>query len=227
MSSLLYFRKKGLMLVLSSPSGVGKTTLSRKVVEKDDAISLSISHTTRKKRSTEKENIHYFFTSQKKFQENLEQGLFVEHTKIYNNFYATSKQYVDQQLSLGKDIIFDVNFYGYCQLRSKYKDDVVSIFLLPPSIKELHKRFILRGDNFNTISQRMSSIENDIKSCIHYDYVIINNDIHESLKKILLIITTERYKFSRLKNLDLFISNLIKEYKYFDKNSNFGGDDET
>ena len=179
-----------LMLVLSSPSGAGKTTLSKKIQESDNTFKVSVSHTTRKARPNELDGLDYHFVNKEKFQELIDKGLFYEYAKIFDNYYGTSKSSINQITDNGLNVLFDIDWQGAAQL-SKYKNlNLLKIFILPPSIEELEKRLILRNqDDKNAIKRRLSTYSKDIVHSKNYDHVIVNDNIEKCFTKIKKIIS--------------------------------------
>jgi len=179
---------KNIMIILSSPSGVGKTTITKKLQQKFQSIKISVSHTTRPPRSNEIDGVDYYFIKQKKFQELVEKNKFYEYAQIFGNFYGTSKEYVDKTI-LKNDIIFDIDWQGTKQL-SKFKDlDMIKIFLITESKNELKKRLIKRNQNSQEeIDKRFSSFDEDVKNWKDYDYIVINKDLETCFKQIEKII---------------------------------------
>ena len=179
-----------LMLVLSSPSGAGKTTLSKKIQESDNTFKVSVSHTTRKARPNELDGLDYHFVNKEKFQELIDKGSFYEYAKIFDNYYGTSKSSINQITDNGLNVLFDIDSQGAAQL-SKYKNlNLLKIFILPPSIEELEKRLILRNqDDKNAIKRRLSTYSKDIVHSKNYDHVIVNDNIEKCFTKIKKIIS--------------------------------------
>ena len=202
--------RKGLMLVLSSPSGAGKTSLCRKIIESDKKIRMSISATTRPKRKSEIDSKDYFFYSLEEFLVNKNKGFFIETAKVFNYYYGTPKQYVEENLSIGNDMLFDIDWQGTQKLADYSRNDLVSIFILPPSTKELENRLKNRAEDSNQIVEnRMSKAKSEISHWIEYDYVLINDDIEKCVKEILTIINAERLKRFRQKYIFDFVDKLI------------------
>ena len=181
---------KPLMLVLSSPSGAGKTTLTKKIQESDSTFRVSISHTTRKARANEVDGVDYHFVSKEKFQQLINEKAFYEYAKIFDNYYGTSKSSINQITDNGLNVLFDIDWQGAAQL-SKYKNlNLLKIFILPPSIEELEKRLILRNqDDKNAIKRRLSTYSKDIVHSKNYDHVIVNDNIEKCFTKIKKIIS--------------------------------------
>jgi len=205
-------RRRGFMFVLSSPSGAGKTTLSRLLLEQDDNIEMSVSATTRKKRPNEKDGVDYYFVEKDDFQKMIDNDEFLEHAEVFDNFYGTPANKVNESLEKGIDVLFDIDWQGTKQLAKKCRDDLVSIFILPPSMEELESRLRKRAqDSDDVIKSRMEKASNEISHWDAYDYVLINRDLEESQDKILAILKAERQKRIRQQELGDFVNNLLKE----------------
>ena len=203
------YDRKGLMLVLSSPSGAGKTSLCKKIVSSDKDIILSVSSTTRPKRKSEIEGKDYFFYSEREFIKQKEKNVFIETAKVFDFYYGTPKEFVEKNLNEGKDILFDIDWQGTQKLSDYSRSDLVSIFILPPSTNELKKRLKKRAeDSDEIVENRMSKARSEISHWIEYDYVLINEDIDECLKKILVIIQAERSKRFRQNYIFDFVEKL-------------------
>ena len=201
----------GVLIVISSPSGTGKTTICKKLVNCDDNLSLSISVTTRKKRKNEKEGIDYFFKSKKEFFKLQKENKFLESAIVFDNYYGTLKKQVNDNLKKGSDVLIDIDWQGTRQINDYMHGNVVKIFLLPPSLKELSKRLSNRAsESLDEIKFRMSRAEKEIKHFVEYDYVIINNDIQESFFQITKIIEVERLKLHRQIKLKKFVKKLTQ-----------------
>ena len=197
------------MIVLSSPSGAGKTSLSRKLLEKNKNLFLSISFTTRPPRPLEVNESDYFFVDDKKFIDMLNKDEFLEHAKVFDFYYGTPKKPVMNALKSGKDILFDIDWQGTQQLMNSVQDDLVKIFVLPPSAKELEKRLLKRNqDTDETVKNRMSKASDEISHYAEYDYIIINEDFDESLKKINSILIAEGLKRTRQNKIQDVINSL-------------------
>ena len=181
---------KPLMLVLSSPSGAGKTTLSKKIQQSDNSFKISVSHTTRKPRPNEVDGVDYFFVNKDKFHELISKNAFYEYSKIFDNFYGTSKNSVNEITKRKLNVLFDIDWQGTQQL-SKFKDlNLLTIFILPPSKEELEKRLIARNqDGKESIKKRLLAYSNDIKHSDEYDYVIVNDNVENCFKQIKKIIS--------------------------------------
>lgn len=181
------------MLILSSPSGAGKTTISKKIQQKYQNFKISVSHTTRKPRTNEVEGVDYYFVSKNEFQEKIKKGEFYEYARIFDNFYGTSKDSVQALIKKEHDILFDIDWQGTQQL-SKYKNlKFVKIFVLPPDIKVLEKRLYDRNqDNKETVIKRLKSYEEDRSHWAEYDYIVINDNLENCFKQIEKIIETSK-----------------------------------
>ena len=181
--------QKGGMYILSSPSGAGKTTLVKKI-SKNKNFSISISHTTRLPRPNEKDGKDYYFVSKNHFKKLIKKGEFLEHAKVFDNYYGSSKKLVIQKLKRGKNIIFDIDWQGTRQIRNKkLKYKLLTIFVLPPSKKELLKRLLKREKkNFKTVKKRMKEFKKDLSKWKEYDYVVINDKLKKCYNEIINII---------------------------------------
>ena len=182
-----------IMLILSSPSGAGKTTITKKIQQKYQNFKISVSHTTRKARSNEVEGIDYFFISHEEFNKKISNNEFYEYAKIFDNFYGTSRDSVNTLLKKNNNVLFDIDWQGTQQL-SKFKElKLIKIFLLPPDKKELENRLIQRNqDDINIISKRLKAYDSDICHWSDYDYVIINNSLEHCFSQIEKIILSEK-----------------------------------
>ena len=201
--------KEGVLIVISSPSGTGKTTICKKLLEFDKNLHLSISVTTRKKRQNEVDGVDYFFKSKDDFFQLKSSNSFIETARVFENYYGTLKSEVLDKLSDGKDVIIDIDWQGTRQIHNKMKEKLVKIFLLPPSLKELERRLSNRAsDTKKEINFRMSKADKEIKHYEEYDYVLVNSDLNDTFNKILKIIDTERLKIFRQTSIKKFVSNL-------------------
>ncbi len=202
--------RRGLMLVLSSPSGAGKTTLSRLLLEQESELALSISVTTRERRPGETEGIHYYFTSQPYFETMVHNDALLEYATVFGASYGTPRKKVEEQLAQGRDVLFDIDWQGRRQLAKHAPDDVVSIFILPPSMEELERRLRGRGqDSEATINARMAKATAEISHWHEYDYVIVNDDITRSLEHIRAILQVERLKTVRQTTLTTLAESML------------------
>ena len=204
-------QRKGLMLVLSSPSGAGKTSICKKILETEKNLVMSISYTTRPKRKSEEDGKDYFFVKKKKFDELQEKNFFVESALVFDHFYGTPKNFIENNIRKGKDILFDIDWQGAQKLVDYSKNDIVSIFVLPPSNKILLERLKKRNeDSDEIVKKRMSKAKSEISHWIEYDYIIINHDISKSADEIKSILFAERKKRIRQKFIFDFIDKLTK-----------------
>lgn len=202
--------RRGLMLVLSSPSGAGKTTISRHLLERDPNLSLSISYTTRPPRSGEIHAKDYFFISEVDFKIMKEQKEFIEHALVFKNYYGTRRQTVEEELAKGRDILFDIDWQGTQQLKQISRSDVVSIFVLPPTWQELESRLHRRAkDDLETIAYRMSKAHEEIQHWAEYDYILINDDFADTVRRVHHILDSERLRRERQIGLTEFVRNLV------------------
>src|SRR4051812_9877842 len=204
-------QRRGLMLVLSSPSGAGKTTLSRRLLEGDSAITMSVSATTRAARAGEADGTDYHFVSSSMFVGMVESGAFLEHALVFGHHYGTPKEPVMLALAKGQDVLFDIDWQGTQQLRQQAGDDLVSVFVLPPSHDELERRLRARAqDAEEVVAQRMARASNEISHWAEYDYVVINDDLDATLAKIQTILAAERMKRGRQTGIPGFVSRLTR-----------------
>jgi len=209
MNKNLNHERRGVMLVLSSPSGAGKTSLSRELLKNNTNIFLSISYTTRPARPSEVDKSDYCFVDNKKFNKMLENNEFLEHAKVFDHYYGTPKTPITEALDSGKDILFDIDWQGTQQLMNSLQDDLIKVFILPPSAKELEKRLLKRNQDTDIIvKKRMSKASNEISHYAEYDYIIINEDFDDSLRKIEAILIAESLKRSRQTNIQDIIKDL-------------------
>jgi len=201
-----------MILILSSPSGAGKTTLTRMLMQ-DKALdlTLSVSVTTRPRRSSEVDGIHYRFIDRREFERMKKAGDLLEWAEVHGNGYGTPRALVDRVLAEGRDMLFDVDWQGARQVRERLGDDVVSIFVLPPSMRELRARLERRAeDSAATIDQRLDAARHEIERWRAYQYVIVNDDLQRAYSDVLAIVRAERLKAARLEDgLEAFIENLV------------------
>jgi guanylate kinase len=201
--------RRGLMLVLSSPSGAGKTTLSRRLLEKDDGVTLSISVTTRKKRPSEMEGRDYYFIDRRRFDELVEKGELLEWAEVFDNYYGTPKKPVMDWLAAGRDVLFDIDWQGTKQLSDAARADIASVFVLPPSVPELGRRLHTRAqDDYETIHRRMAKAADEMSHWNEYDYVVINRDLDQAFAEVTAILAAERLKRERQPGLSDFVRGL-------------------
>jgi len=201
--------RRGFMLVLSSPSGAGKTTIAKRLVELDSGISVSVSITTRPPRPGETNGVDYHFISPLQYREMLEKEELLEHAQIFGYEYGTPRHLVFENLAQGQDVIFDIDWQGTQQLAQLAQKDVVSIFILPPSLTELEQRLHKRAqDSAAVVKQRMTEAANEMSHWAEYDYVIINKDIEESINEVCAILKAERLRRTRQLGLVDFVNEL-------------------
>lgn len=208
-SKPISLHRRGLMFVLSSPSGAGKTTMSRNLLKQQNNINMSVSVTTRKMRPGEIEGKDYFFVSQETFAGMVERQEFLEHAEVFGNSYGTPKAFAEAHLNNGQDVLFDIDWQGTKQLRATAPDDLVSVFILPPSLPELERRLRARAqDSEEVVQKRMEKAISEISHWTEYDYVILNQDLDAALEKITAILHAERLKRTRQEGLGAFIETL-------------------
>ena len=201
--------RRGLMFVLSSPSGAGKTTLTRLLVQKEENIDLSISVTTRKRRPSEVDGVHYHFLTREEFEKMRDAGDLLEWAEVHGNYYGTPAKPVEKALAKGKDVLFDIDYQGTRQLYKKAASDVVSIFVLPPSIAEMKKRIRRRAtEDELTIKKRLETAKHELKRWGEYDYVVINDDLDAAFADIHAILSAERMKRVRRTGVVAFAKKL-------------------
>jgi guanylate kinase len=210
MSTTTRIDRRGMMLVLSSPSGAGKTTLARRLLARDSTIEMSVSVTTRNRRPGEVDGVDYRFTTLEDFAVRVERGEFLEHATVFGNAYGTPRAPVDAVLGTGRDVLFDIDWQGTQQLKEKAREDVVSIFILPPSRSTLEQRLSSRGqDSAETVARRMAQANSEISHWAEYDYVVVNDDLDLAEKRIVTIVEAERYRRTRQTGLSEFVRTLL------------------
>ena len=207
-----------MLLVLSSPSGAGKTTLSRKLYEHmkekngEDDMVMSVSVTTRSKRPNEHEGIDYFFVNTATFHQMAGEAKLLEHAKVFDNYYGTPADFVQNHIANGTDVLFDIDWQGTRQLKEKRPTDLVSIFILPPTMAELRRRLLARDqDSAEVVNGRMDKAALEISHWTEYDYVLVNDSLDATLEKIIAIVDIEREKRLRQNWLPSFVDGLVKE----------------
>ena len=202
-------QRRGMMLVLSSPSGAGKTTLSRQLLDNDKQIQLSVSCTTRQKRPGERDGVDYRFVDTATFRGMIERKQFLEYAEVFGNYYGTPRGPVDEALNAGKDMLFDIDWQGTQQLKDKGRADLVTVFILPPSTRDLEKRLLTRAqDTKEIVAQRMAKAADEMSHWAEYDYVVVNSDIGTSLTNLKAILTAERLKRERQVGMSGFVKAL-------------------
>ncbi len=201
--------RRGLMLVLSSPSGAGKTTISRALLNGDRNLTISVSVTTRPPRVGERDGVDYFFVDRARFNEMVTAGELLEHAEVFGNGYGTPREGVNAALSAGRDVLFDIDWQGTQQLAESAGDDLASIFILPPSTQELERRLRARAqDSDKTVRGRMAKAADEMSHFREYDYIIVNRDIGQSVAEARAILTAERLKLARYVGLRGFVEGL-------------------
>jgi guanylate kinase len=206
--------RRGIMLVLSSPSGAGKTTLSRNLLEQEENVALSISVTTRARRPSEIEGVHYLFVSKRRFETLRDTGDLLEWAEVHGNFYGTPREPVEKALAAGSDVLFDIDWQGTRQLLDKMRDDVVTVFVLPPSASELKARLERRAEDSQTIiAQRLHNAFEEISHWREYDYMLVNRDLDKSFARLRAILTAERLQRVKMLDLENFVEQLLVDLK--------------
>ncbi|MEO3387712.1 guanylate kinase [Mesorhizobium sp. CAU 1741] len=205
-------RRRGLMLVLSSPSGAGKSTIARNLLESDPSFELSISVTTRARRGSEIDGRHYHFRSPREFGSMRDNDELLEWAEVHGNFYATPREPAERALAEGRDMLFDIDWQGAAQLRDKMRADIVSIFILPPSMRELKGRLRRRAEDADAVIEaRLDNARTEIEHWRDYDYIVINDDLDAAFIKVQAIVTAERLRRDRRPGLFDFVTGLLDE----------------
>ena len=205
--------RRGLMLVLSSPSGAGKTSISRALLEQDDALTLSVSATTRARRPGEVHGRDYLFVDPEEFTLMINRRELLEHAKVFGNYYGTPRQQVEQTLAEGSDVLFDIDWQGTQQMADQARADLVSVFILPPSTAELERRLRSRAqDSPAVVAERMSKAADEISHYREYDYIIVNHKISDSVAQMRAILAAERLRRDRQLGLTDFVKYLRQGY---------------
>jgi guanylate kinase len=206
--------RRGIMLVVSSPSGAGKTTLTRNLLEAEENVSMSVSVTTRERRSSEIEGVHYYFISRRRFEAMRDSDELLEHAEVHGNCYGTPREPVEKALSQGRDMLFDIDWQGTQQLYAKMRADVVSVFVLPPSAAELRTRLERRAeDTGDVIVRRLRNAAQEIPHWSEYDYVLVNRDLDKSFARLRAILTAERLKRVLKPSLEGFVAELLGDLR--------------
>jgi len=204
-------KRRGLMLVLSSPSGAGKTTLSRKLLQSDKGIDISVSATTRAKRPNEVDGRDYSFVSPEAFEAMVKAEEFFEHASVFEHRYGTPKKPVTDALAAGRDVLFDIDWQGTQQLKERAREDLVAVFVLPPSHDELERRLKNRAqDSDDVVARRMAKAASEISHWPEYDYVVLNREIERALAQVKAILEAERARRTRLIGVGEFVAELMK-----------------
>ena len=205
-------RRRGLMLVLSSPSGAGTSTIARNLIEKDPAFELSVSVTTRPRRASEIDGVHYHFRTRRDFDILRENDELLEWAEVHGNFYATPREPAERAMAEGRDMLFDIDWQGAKQLKEKMRGDIVSIFILPPSMTELKARLMRRAeDQEKVIETRLRNAREEIEHWTEYDFVVINDDLDHAFAEVRAIVAAERLRRDRRPGLFDFVSGLLDE----------------
>ncbi len=202
-------KRRGLMLVLSSPSGAGKTSISRRLLALDGKLEMSVSATTRPRRPGEVHGVDYHFLETVDFRSLIERDEFLEHAKVFEYYYGTLRAPVEQALAKGRDVLFDIDWQGTQQLAEQSGNDLVRVFILPPSTSELQRRLLSRArDPQTVVAARMAKAMDEISHYPEYDYIIVNQRLDESVAKVQSILTSERLRRTRQIGLTSFVRNL-------------------
>ncbi|MDR6899479.1 MULTISPECIES: guanylate kinase [Rhizobium] len=211
-STSIPIARRGLMLAISSPSGAGKSTIARNLLEKDGEVSLSVSVTTRQRRPSEIEGVHYHFVSQREFERLRDSDSLLEWAEVHGNFYGTPREPVEVAMAEGRDMLFDIDWQGAQQLQEKMPADVVSIFVLPPTMTELQSRLHRRAeDSEEVIARRLANSRAEIAHWREYDYVIINDDLTLAFNAVQSIVKAERLRRDRRHGMFDFVRDLLEE----------------
>jgi guanylate kinase len=214
MSSPRDIARRGIMLVVSSPSGAGKTTLTRNLLEQEENVSLSISVTTRPRRASEIDGVHYYFVSKRRFEAMRDSDELLEWAEVHGNYYGTPREPVEAALASQRDILFDIDWQGTQQLYQRMRSDVVSVFVLPPSASELRARLERRAeDTDEIIARRLRNAAEEIPHWSEYDYVLVNRDLDKSFARLRAILTAERLKRVQMADLETFVGKLLSDLK--------------
>ena len=204
--------RRGLMLVLSSPSGAGKTTISRALLDGDDALELSVSATTRAPREGEVDGVHYHFISDDRFRALIDEDGLLEWANVFNNAYGTPRAAIEKALSEGRDVLFDIDWQGTQQLRQKMPQDLVSVFVLPPSLAALETRLKSRqqmtGETDEQVAYRLSKAPAEVSHWAEYDFIIVNSDIEQSVAQVRAILTAERQRRERRRGIEGIVTDI-------------------
>jgi guanylate kinase len=203
--------RRGLMLAISSPSGAGKSTIARNVLEADPTMSMSVSVTTRQRRPSEIEGVHYHFISHKEFERLKQSDSLLEWAEVHGNFYGTPREAAENAMADGRDMLFDIDWQGAQQLQEKVPADVVSIFILPPTMDELQSRLNRRAeDSADVIATRLANARAEIAHWREYDYVVVNDDLNRAFTSVKAIVEAERLRRDRRHGLFDFVQTLVE-----------------
>ncbi|PDH66232.1 MAG: guanylate kinase [SAR116 cluster bacterium MED-G04] len=201
--------RRGLMLVLSSPSGAGKSSISRRLLASEDNLHLSVSATSRKRRPGEVEGVDYQFVNNEDFRLMINNDEFLEYAKVFDHYYGTPRAQVEGNLASGRDVLFDIDWQGTQQLKASAREDLVSVFILPPSVAELERRLMKRGqDTAEVVARRMAEASSEMSHYAEYDYIIINEDLDASVERVASILMAERLRRDRQTGLTGFVKSL-------------------
>ena len=202
-------KRRGLMLVLSSPSGAGKTSIAKALLKQDSQLRMSVSVTTRRRRPGEVEGKDYFFMDATAFKTKINQGYFLEYAEVFDHYYGTPAETVNKFLEGGQDVLFDIDWQGTQQIKAYAQQDLVSIFVLPPSTAELERRLLSRAqDTEEVVARRMAKATDEMSHYPEYDYVIINHDLVKSATAVQTILDAERLRIGRQQGLSEFVKQL-------------------
>lgn len=208
----MHIERRGIIFVIAAPSGGGKTSVAKEITATERKLHPSISMTTRDQRPGEEEGVHYFFTDEASFKKAIDEDHFLEYANAFGNYYGTPKKYVEDHIYNGRDVVLDIEWQGMHRTKELYGDDVVTIFLLPPSMKILRNRLLARNqDSEDIVDFRMKQNIDEIQKYEHFDYIIINDDFDKSVSSAKAIIRAERLKKWRLSNINDIVQGLIKE----------------
>jgi guanylate kinase len=205
-------RRRGVMLVLSSPSGAGKSTIARNLMEKDGEFELSVSVTTRQRRASEIAGMHYHFKTMREFEIMRDNNELLEWAEVHGNCYGTPRKPVEEAIAGGRDMLFDIDWQGAAQLREKMPADIVSVFILPPTMRELLARLTRRAeDTPEIIERRLKNAHREIEQWRDYDYVVVNDDLTRAFESVRAIVAAERLRRERRPGLEDFVAGLLAE----------------
>ena len=205
-------RRRGLMLVLSSPSGAGKTTISRELLKREPDLVMSVSATTRPPRPGEVDGRDYYFKSVAEFEAMTKRGEFLEHARVFDNFYGTPRAPVEAILTAGKDVLFDVDWQGTQKLKESARADLASVFILPPSLADLEQRLRTRAqDSIEVVQRRMSRAAAEMSHWAEYDYIVVNAEVEVSIARVQAILVAERLRRDRQSGLAAFVAEMCGE----------------